>query len=486
MRNHEIGQALGSALDPQDPAGHKAGRIPTTTRAADSSREIEMLPPEALKAYARNARTHSKKQIRQIADSIKEFGFCNPVLIDGNAHIIAGHGRVAAAKLLGLTVVPTVRLSHLSEAQKRAYVLADNRLAEKAGWDRDTLAIELQALVDLDFEVELTGFETAEIELCLEEAREASGESGGPGGLGEPEDAIPASDGAPAVSRSGDLWVLGRHRLLCGDPRTPESYTRLLGGMKAHFVFADPLAMSRAMVPTTVPGASGTAATRWAAVMTPAEFLGSATTIFKLLAANSTEGSIHQVCADWRHMVEVLEAGRAVHGELAQLCVWTKSTAEPGAIYDSAHQLIFVWRSGAAPHLPPLKLQRRDRSRSNVWDYPALTSRSPGRPDERDRQPSAKPVALVADAIKDCCRHNDLILDPFAGSGTVLIAAERTGRRARAIEIDPHSVDLAVRRWEAYTGKAAVLEATGQTFEEAAERDVPPLVAGAQPSVRGV
>jgi DNA modification methylase len=441
---------------------------------------VEVLPIEALKPYPGNARTHSKKQLRQIAKSIEQFGFCNPVLVDDQGQIIAGHGRVAAAKLRGLSTVPTVRLSHLSEAQKRAYVLADNRLAEKAGWDREILAIELQALIDLDFEVELTGFETAEIDLCLEEAQEASGETG-------PEDVVPACSDTPAISRPGDLWVLGPHLLLCGDARSPEAYGQLLGETKAAFVFTDP--------PYNVPidgHVCGLGRIRHRSFamgcgeMSSPEFTGFLTTIFRSLAAHSTDGSIHQICMDWRHMVEMLEAGNSIYSELKNLCVWNKSNAGMGSFYRSKHELVFVWKNGTAPHINTFELGQYGRHRSNVWDYAGISSLSPGRLDELAMHPTVKPVALVADAIKDCSRRNELVLDPFAGSGTVLIAAERTGRRARAMEIDPHCVDVAVRRWQAYTGKAAVLSATGQAFEEVVERDAPPLPAAAvEPSVMG-
>src|SRR6478735_2263481 len=203
-----------------------------TTQEIDM--QIEKLPIDSLHPYAGNARTHSKRQIRQIANSIERFGFCNPVLIDDQRQIIAGHGRVAAARLLGVDQIPTVELAHLSDAEKRAYILADNRLAEKAGWDREILAIELQALVDLDFEVELTGFETAEIDLVLEEANEAAG------ALPGREDETPVYSAAPAVTRLGDLWELGPHRLLCADARDPASYEQILKNAKAEFVFTDP------------------------------------------------------------------------------------------------------------------------------------------------------------------------------------------------------------------------------------------------------
>jgi 16S rRNA G966 N2-methylase RsmD len=456
------------------------GGAPSQVSDSDTCLTVEMLPTEALKPYAGNARTHSKKQIRQIAKSIEHFGFCNPVLIDNNRQIIAGHGRVAAAKLLRLSVVPTVSLSHLSEAQKRAYILADNRLAEKAGWDREILAIELQALVELDFEVELTGFEVAEIDLCLEEAREATGE---PSGL---EDEVPAYADTHAVTRPGDLWQLGPHLLLCADARDPTAYVRLMGDAKAEFVFTDP--------PYNVPidgHVCGLGRVRHRSFamgcgeMSSAQFTGFLTTIFRLLAAHSADGSIHQICMDWRHMGEMLEAGVGVYSELKNLCVWNKRNAGMGSFYRSKHELVFVWKSGTVPHINTFELGQHGRHCSNVWDYPGISSLSPSRLDELAMHPTVKPVALVADAIKDCSRRNGLVLDPFAGSGTVLIAAERIGRRARAIEIDPHYVDVAVRRWQAYTGKAAVLSTTGQSFEEITEHAFSVTATTANPSAMG-
>ena len=371
---------------------------------------------------------------------------------------------MAAATLLGIEQVPTVKLAHLSDVEKRAYILADNRLAEKAGWDREILAIELQALVTLDFEVELTGFETAEIDLVLEEANEAAG---APAGC---EDETPTYRTRSSVTRAGELWELGPHRLLCADARHPASYEQLLSNTKAEFVFSDP--------PYNVPidgHVCGLGRIRHAdfamgcGEMSEAEFTAFLEVVFKQLAANTIDGSIHQICMDWRHMPEMLAAGNAVYQELKNLCVWSKSNAGMGTFYRSRHELVFVWKNGSAPHINTFELGQYGRSRSNVWDFDGVNSLKPGRLEELAMHPTVKPVALVADAIKDCSRRNDLVLDPFAGSGTVLIAAERTGRRAAALEIDPHYVDVAVRRWQDYTGKAAVLAATGNTFEEIGE-----------------
>jgi DNA modification methylase len=442
--------------------------------------QIETIALAALRPYAQNARTHSKKQIRQIANSIERFGFCNPVLVDDQMQIIAGHGRVAAAKLLGLAHVPTVKLAHLSEVEKRAYILADNRLAEKAGWDREILAIELQALVELNFEVELTGFETAEIDLVLEEASEAAGGSGGR------EDEIPTYPTDPAVTRPGDLWELGPHRLLCSDARDPVSYVRLLDRAKADFVFTDP--PYNVAIDGHVCGLGRIRHANFAmgcGEMSEAEFKGFLEAAFGLLANNTVDGSIHQICMDWRHMPEMLAAGHSIYTELKNLYVWSKSNAGMGTFYRSRHELVFVWKSGTAAHINTFELGQYGRSRSNVWEYPGVNSLRPGRLEELAMHPTVKPVALVADAIKDCSRRNGLVLDPFAGSGTVLIAAERTGRKARALEIDPHYVDVAVRRWETYTGRVAVLAATGSTFEETAEertgQSVPFLLPASNP-----
>jgi DNA modification methylase len=412
-----------------------------------------------LRPYPNNARTHSKKQVRLIANSITKFGFCNPVLIDDDGQIIAGHGRVEAAKLLGIDAVPTCRLSHLTEADKRAYILADNRLAEKAGWDKQLLAIELQSLIDLDVEVELTGFEMPEIDIILEDAREADGPSSGP------EDAVPQHSSGPAVTRTGDLWLLGHHRLLCADARDGAAYDRLLEGAKAEFVFTDP--PYNVAIDGNVCGLGRIRHREFAmgcGEMSEPEFTTFLQTIFDRLAEHTIDGSIHQICMDWRHMWEMLAAGRQIY-ELKNLCVWNKTNAGMGSFYRSKHELVFVWKSGSAAHINNFELGQHGRNRTNVWDYAGVNTMRAGRLEELAMHPTVKPVALVADAIKDCSRRGGLVLDPLCGSGTILIAAERTGRRARALEVDPTYVDVGVRRWQTYTGKAAVLGASGETFE---------------------
>jgi DNA modification methylase len=427
--------------------------------------EIEYTPVHELQPYLNNARMHSKRQIRQIASSIKKFGFCNPVLIDDAKQIIAGHGRVEAAKLLGIGAVPTCRLSHLSEADKRAYILADNKLAEQAGWNKEILAIELQGLIDLNFEIELTGFEMPEIDIILEDAREASGAPSGP------EDHVPECPSGPVVTQAGDLWVLGHHRLMCADARDQIAYDTLLEGAKAEFVFTDP--PYNVAIDGNVCGLGRIRHREFAmgsGEMSEVEFTTFLQTVFDRLAENTIDGSIHQICMDWRHQWEMLAAGRKAYTELKNLCVWNKTNAGMGSFYRSKHELIFVWKSGDAPHINNFELGQHGRNRTNVWDYPGISAMGPRRLEELAMHPTVKPVALVADAIKDCSRRGGLVLDPFCGSGTILIAAERTGRMARALEIDPTYVDVAVRRWQIYTGKVAVLAASGETFETIEEQ----------------
>jgi DNA modification methylase len=421
-----------------------------------------MIQVERLTPYPGNARKHSRKQIRQVAKSIERFGFTNPVLIDDDGQIIAGHGRVEA-ELLGMQSVPTLRLSHLSAADKRAYIIADNRLAEKAGWDRELLAIELQALID--FDIELTGFETSAVDIILEDAHEATGKTAGP------EDKAPDPRSGPAVSQPGDLWVLGNHRLVCGDASDDDAYQPLMGGEKATFVFTDPPYNVR--IDGHVCGSGAVRHREFAMAsgeMSSEAFTGFLTTVFGRLAAHATDGSIHDICMDWRHMDEMMTAGRAVYIELENLCIWNKTNAGMGSFYRSQYELVFIWESGESPHVNNFELGQHGRNRTNVWTYAGVNTMRPGRMEELEWHPTVKPVAMVADAIKDCSRRGDLVLDAFCGSGTILIAAERTGRKARALEIDPHYVDVAVRRWQTYSGKTAILEPTGQTFEEVEEQ----------------
>ncbi len=421
---------------------------------------IECLPTATLRPYKRNARRHSKAQINQIADSIRRFGFTNPVLISDDGQIVAGHGRVEAARRVGMETVPTLRLSHLNETERRAYVLADNKLALNAGWDRDTLAIELQELINLDFDVKLTGFSVAEIDLILDTAQEAD-----PNGQTGSEDEVPPQ-GKFAVSEAGDIWMLGRHKLLCGDARDPDAYDRLLEGAKVDAVFTDP--------PYNVPidgHVSGLGKTRHrefamgVGEMSAAAFTEFLTTTLGEAAKVCRDGAVAFVCMDWRHIGELLTAGGEVFSELKNLCVWNKTNGGMGTFYRSKHELICVFKVGEAPHTNTFGLGETGRYRTNVWDYPGVSSIGSVRKEALAMHPTVKPTALVADAIRDVTERGQLVLDPFAGSGTTLIAGEVCGRYTRVMEYDPLYCDTIVRRYEQLTGQPAILQGNRLNFE---------------------
>jgi DNA modification methylase len=427
--------------------------------------QIEQTAIHALSPCDRNARTHSKRQIRQIAESIRKFGFNNPVLTDDKLQIIAGHGRVEAARLLGVTMVPTVRLSHLGETERRAYVIADNALATKAGWDREILAIEMQGLIELGFEVELTGFETAEIDLIVEGLQEATSEAA------SPEDLVSEPHSGPIVSRTGDLWLLGSHRLLCGDSRSRDAYLALMGDDKADLIFTDPPYNVR--IDGHVSGLGRVQHREFAMAsgeMTEGEFQRFLTQVLGAAVHASRDGSLHYICMDWRHLLDVLSVGQALYGAFVNLCVWNKNNGGMGSFYRSKHELVLVFKAGEGAHTNTVELGRHGRYRTNVWDYAGVNTFRRGRLDDLAMHPTVKPVALIADAIKDASRRSDLVLDPFCGSGSTIVAAEKTGRRARALEIDPQYIDVAVRRWQQFTGKRANLEASGASFEDVAEQ----------------
>ena len=441
--------------------GDPIGR-PAAAPMAIVYRAIDTLKPDPT-----NPRRHSKKQIRQIADSIKVFGFIVAILIDRNGKIICGHGRLMAARALGITEVPTVCFDHLTEAQIRAFMIADNRLIEIAIWDDRFLAEQLKdlSLSGLDFSLEVTGFEMGEIDLRI-----ASLEDTLPQG-DDPADALPETPAGPPVSKIGDDWRLGRNRLLCGSALDTLAFRALMGEERAAMVFADPpynveidghASGLGAIHHRPFPMASGE--------MDKAEFTTFLVQACRNLASSSAAGSLHFICMDWRHLDELLAAGAEAYGELKNLCIWVKDNAGMGSLYRSQHELILVFKQRGGAHRNNVQLGQFGRNRSNVWRYPGANSfaRCGAEGNLLALHPTVKPVAMVADAILDCTERGDIVLDAFLGSGTTIIAAERTGRRCYGLELDPVYVDTAIRRWQALTGDKARHAVNGRVFDDLA------------------
>jgi DNA modification methylase len=428
-------------------------------RAASSSRAESTSAPRGLKdkiawvaigdlkPFPGNPRRHPEDQIARLMRSIERV-WTNPILIDETRTILAGHARLEAAKGLGRSEVPTLTIAGLSAAEKRAVVIADNRLPEQAVWDFDLLREHFKQLIEIDFDVELSGFSTGEIDLVLD-GKPAPAAT-------DPADDLTGLDDGPAVSRPGDVWELGRHRLICGDASHDTSYQALLHGDFAQMIVADP--------PYNVPingHAVGRGKTRHREFpMAAGEMSEEAYTAFlgsfiRNAVAFSANGSIHYLFIDWRHLPELLAAARPLYLNWKNLLVWNKNNAGQGSFYRSKHELIGVFKNGSAPHVNNFGLGGKGRHRSNVLDYPSVNCLHPARRGELDLHPTVKPTALIADLIRDCSRRNGIILDPFGGSGTTILAAERTGRVARVIELDPLYVDLAIRRCEQTTGVLA-------------------------------
>lgn len=420
--------------------------------------KVELRPLSALRPANRTPRRHSERQIAQIAGSIRQFGFLNPVLVNAGGQIIAGHGRVAAARTIGMDEVPVLCIAHLTPEELRAYALADNRIAENAAWDAEDLRAEIDELLSIEvgFDIELTGFTTGEIEVILD------GRSAGDLAA----DAVPSLDRRLATGvEPGDLWLLGNHRLLCASSLDAASFGAVMGEDQARMVFSDP--------PYNVPvdghvGGLGKIRHKEFAMasgeMSGGEFTAFLQTVFGHAAQCSMDGAIHYQCMDWRHMREMLDAGEAIYDRLVNMCIWAKDNGGMGSFYRSRHELVFVWKVGTAPHLNTVELGRNGRYRTNVWEYRGATKT--GANSELALHPTVKPVAMIIDAIKDTSKRGEIVLDPFGGSGSTLIAAEKAKRKARLIEIEPKYCAITIRRWQELTGRKALLSSTGEAFDE--------------------
>lgn len=412
--------------------------------------------PADLKPWPGNARKRSNKQLIPLKASIGSFGITNPPLTDECNVILCGHGRVQAALELGLASIPTRIISGLTEAQKRALVISDNKIAELSKWDDAKLKAELEILLQEKFEIEMTGFSTAEIDLMFGEPEDSNASN--------PDDLQAVDIAADVVSRLGDLWQAGNSRLLCGNALDAACYDIVMDGQMAQMVITD--APYNVPINGHVCGKGKVKHQEFAMAsgeMSKPVFTGFLGTAMTHLHRFSQDGAIHYYFMDWRHVEELQDAAQPIFGSLRQLCVWVKDNGGMGTFYRSQHELVFVFKKGDAPHVNNFELGQHGRYRTNVWNYPGVNTFKGS--ELLAMHPTVKPVSLIADAIRDCSHRKGIVLDPFAGSGTILIAAERTGRHARAIELDPRFVDVAIMRWQRVTGKQAVLAATGQTWE---------------------
>lgn len=427
----------------------------TAASSADRPLTVVYKPTDSLIPDPRNARTHPKRQVEQIVASIRAFGFTNPILADPEGNLIAGHGRLRAAKEMGLSEVPVIELFGLTEPQKKALRLADNKIALNAGWDLEILKLELSdlSMPEIDIDLSLTGFSSGEIDVVLTDTPDPD------------DEVIPDVPTSPRV-RPGDIWQLGEHRVACGDGRDKAFLSQLVGeGEQIDCAFLDPPYNVKINGHANAKGRHREFAMA-SGEMKEDEFRRFLTDTLGACASVSRSGAVHFVCMDWRHMDDVTASVTGIYDDMLNICVWNKSNAGMGSLYRSKHEMVFVYRVGDAPHTNAVELGKHGRNRTNVWDYPSVNSMKGSRREDLALHPTVKPVAMVADAICDVTRQGELVLDIFLGSGTSLIAAERVGRRFRGLDIDPAYVDLAMTRWSQLTGKEPML--IHRTSEEAA------------------
>jgi len=443
--------------------------------------QVLQLPIDDLVPYEHNARTHSDEQSAVIEKSIETFGFINPVLVDINNVIIAGHGRVMAAKRLGMATVPVLRVEALTPDQVRAYRLADNRIAELAGWEDQILAIELQHLgqIELGFSLDALGWKPPEVEIIVNAHLNSADAE-------QEDDADDLPDQSDVVvSRVGDLWLCGDHRVLCGSALDAAALTRLMAGRQAQLICQDPpwnLAIQSIVN-------SGRTKHRefvqGSGEMSDIQFRQFLRDEIRCAAEQAVPGAVIQVFIDWRNVEKVIAAGEAEGLELINVLVWVKNNGGmSGGPWRSRHELVVVFRKPGAKIKNRVELGKYGRYRTNVLEAPGLNSFGKGRMEALESHPTRKPVELISELIRDVTDMGDIVLDSFLGSGTAVISAERTRRICYGMELDPLYVDTIVRRWEQFTGKPAILEEDGKTFAEVEADRTHPIPAVSKAPVR--
>ena len=433
---------------------------------------IEMAPTASIIPYSRTLRPIRERHLAAITSSLATFGFVAPILIDKDNVVVAGHILLLAAMRLGILKVPVLRITHLSPELIQACRVALNKLSEGGRWDKIELKfemIELAPILDTyDINVETLGFAVAEFDLMLDGSDVAE--------TNEDEADPPAK---LAVTRLGDIWVLGGHRLLCGNALDDDAFVRVMGGKKARLTFSDP--PYNLKVEGMISGLGKVKHREFAMAsgeMSRPDFIAFLTQYMVNCAAHSIDGAVHFACMDWRHLLELITAGEAAFDKFLNLVVWNKTNAGMGTMYRSQHELVGVFKSGMAPHTNTFGLGDTGRYRTNVWTVAGANTFRRGREADLSDHPTVKPTTLVMDAIKDVSRRGEIVLDCFCGSGTTLLAAEKTGRIGRGIELDPIYVDVAVRRWQTLTGKAAILEGDGRSFEDISLARAPTVEVG--------
>lgn len=428
---------------------------------ADLRLQIEYVPIEGLKPGPNQIRRHTQRQLKQLGRSIHDHGFLVPVVVYGDSVIAAGNARVAAAKLVGLHEVPVVRAEHLSEEQMRLFAIADNKLTEGVEWIIPALAIEFAeiALAAPDLDQGLSGFSITERDIIFGRQRTEE--------LADLDDGATVQPVFQPTAKLGDVFQLGRHLVTCGDATDPQVIARVVGERRVQTVVSDP--PYNVKIAGNVSGLGSNKHAEFA--MGSGEFDKTQFIDFLARAIRATQpglvdGALLYLFMDWRHIAELVAASEAAELSYLNLLVWAKTNAGMGSFYRSAHELVGVFKHGTAPHLNNVELGRHGRNRTNLLSYPGVNTFTKGRNKALELHPTVKPVALLADLILDSSAPGDIILDPFGGSGTTLIAAERTDRAACLVEIDPGYVDVIVKRFEEATGATAILASTGQTFAE--------------------
>lgn len=412
----------------------------------------DVLNISELAFYEKNPRKYSDKLIQKLVNSIHAFGFIGPILIDNKKRIISGHARVMAAQKLDIKQIPVVYVNHLTPEKIRAFRIADNKIASNPEWDMQILAEELLLISEnSQFDLYATGYEIPEVDLILCDNFEDKDSQ-----EDDPVDEVLYD--VPKRVKTGDVWQLGDHMLVCGNALEKKSYNAILEATNAHVVFTDP----PYNVPINGHVCGNGKNTHREFVMASGEmssndFVNFLKSVCELMHQYTCDGSLHYICMDWRHIHELLSAGKDVYNEVKNICIWNKDNAGMGSLYRSKHEMIVVFKNGVASHTNNIELGKHGRYRTNIWNYPGANStRNKNRKNDLADHPTVKPCAMVMDVLLDCTKRNQFVLDPFAGSGTTLIAAEKTGRVARCIEIDPHYCDVILKRWESLTGKIAI------------------------------